>query len=60
MLRWWTRAQSRLAVDAHGASMVEYAFLIGLIAMAVIAAAVVLGNELNSDFNEVGSTVVAN
>jgi Flp pilus assembly pilin Flp len=37
--------------------MVEYALLIGLIALIVIAGAILLGNSLVSDFSDFGSEV---
>ncbi len=43
--------------DKDGASMVEYALLVALIAVVVIAAALFLGTEINDEFSEVGNTV---
>ena len=43
MLRLWTAYQSRFIQDEEGASMVEYALLVALIAVVVIAAALFLG-----------------
>ena len=37
--------------------MVEYALLVGLIALVVIAGAILLGDVLGTKFNEIGSTV---
>jgi Flp pilus assembly pilin Flp len=45
--------------DDRGASMLEYAFLIALIAIVVVTAALFFGVELSSDFSEVGSTMQA-
>ncbi len=59
MLRLWTAYQSRLIKDEDGASMVEYALLVALIAVVVIAAALFLGTEINDKFSEVGQTVDA-
>ena len=59
MLRLWTAYQSRLIKDEDGASMVEYALLVALIAVVVIAAALFLGTEINDKFSEVGNTVDA-
>ena len=50
--RVWARI-----VDVRGASMVEYALLIGLIALIVIAGAILLGDSLVADFSEFGSVV---
>ena len=59
MLRMWTMYQSRFVADERGASMVEYALLVALIAVVVIAAALFLGNEISGKFSEVGDTVDA-
>ncbi len=57
MLRLWTVYQSRFIRDEEGASMVEYALLVALIAVVVIAAALFLGNQISEKFSEVGDTV---
>ena len=57
MLRLWTAFQSRIVRDEEGASMVEYALLVALIAVVVIAGAIILGNAINTKFSEVGGTV---
>ncbi len=57
MLRLWTAYQSRIVKDEAGASMVEYALLVALIAVVVIAAALFLGTEINDKFSEVGQTL---
>ena len=57
MLRLWTAYQSRFIQDEEGASMVEYALLVALIAVVVIAAALFLGNQISEKFSEVGDTV---
>ncbi len=44
-------------LDVGGASMVEYALLIGLIALIVIAGAILLGDSLVSDFSDFGSEI---
>ncbi len=59
MLRLWTAYQSRFIGDEEGASMVEYALLVALIAVVVIAAALFLGNQISEKFSEVGGTVGA-
>ena len=56
MLKLWTAYQSRIT-DESGASMVEYALLVALIAVVVIAAALFLGTEINDKFSEVGNTL---
>ncbi len=61
MIRLWSAFQSRFIADdragEEGASMVEYAFLIALIAMVVIAGALFLGTELSQKYSEVGDTL---
>ena len=57
MLRLWTAYQARFVTDEDGASMVEYALLVALIAVVVIAAALFLGTEINDKFSEVGNTL---
>ena len=59
MLRLWTAYQSRFIEDEEGASMVEYALLVALIAVVVIAAALFLGTEIGDKFSEVGNTLEA-
>ena len=59
MLRLWTAYQSRFIQDEEGASMVEYALLVALIAVVVIAAALFLGNSISGKFSEVGATMDA-
>jgi pilus assembly protein Flp/PilA len=63
MIRLWAALQSRFivgeAAGEEGASMVEYAFLIALIAVVVIAGALFLGNELSDKYSEVGDTIEA-
>ncbi len=57
MLRLWTAHQSRFIKDEEGASMVEYALLVALIAVVVIAAALFLGEQISEKFSEVGDTL---
>jgi Flp pilus assembly pilin Flp len=51
---WWAWVR---IIDARGASMVEYALLIGLVALVVIAGAILLGDALVTSFSDVGSEV---
>lgn len=41
----------------EGQGLVEYALIIALIAIVVIAALTVLGQNINSSFNEIGSAL---
>jgi pilus assembly protein Flp/PilA len=52
--RPWIRLISRLS-DDRGASMVEYALLIVLIAIIAILAIRLAGNQVSSAFSEIGS-----
>lgn len=47
----------RFMKDESGATMVEYAVLVALIAVAVIATVYLLGDEINKRFNEVKSCI---
>jgi len=57
MLRLWTAYQAKFIKNEEGASMVEYALLVALIAVVVIAAALFLGTSINDKFSEVGQTL---
>jgi pilus assembly protein Flp/PilA len=48
---------ARLSTDERGAGMVEYAFLVTLIATACIAALLFLGNQLDAKFDTVGTSL---
>jgi pilus assembly protein Flp/PilA len=54
-LSTWLRA--RFGNTDRGASMVEYALLVALIAVVCIAAIGILGREANSSFSETGSAI---
>ncbi|MEE9185271.1 MAG: Flp family type IVb pilin [Acidimicrobiia bacterium] len=57
MFRVCAACQSRFVKDEEGATMMEYALLIALIAMVVIAGAIFFGTELSEKFSEVGATL---
>ncbi len=61
MLSVWTWMQSRLATDEEGASLVEYALLLVLIAVVAIVALRALGDTVDETFvtvvEELGGTV---
>lgn len=59
MLRLWVDLRGRLNDDSDGASMLEYAILIAVIAVVVVTAALFLGTELSEDFSQVGDTMQA-
>jgi pilus assembly protein Flp/PilA len=47
----------RLRRDEHGAALVEYGILVGLIAVLCIAAITVIGTQVSSFFSFVGSSL---
>ena len=51
----WMRA--RFADSERGASLVEYALLVALIAVVCIAAVTILGSNASSKFSSVGSSI---
>ena len=55
MLR--TRITSRLSFDEIGASLVEYALLLALIAVVAITALVFLGHSVNDTLQNVGNNL---
>ena len=50
----WMKAQAK---TERGASLVEYALLVALIAVVCIAAVTLLGESAESKFSEVGSAI---
>ena len=57
MLRLWTAYQSRFIREEKGATMVEYGLMVALIAVVVIAAVTLIGDNLSDTFNDVGTEV---
>ncbi|GGG71223.1 hypothetical protein GCM10011374_39870 [Kocuria dechangensis] len=51
----FTDAKDRLAHEAKGATAVEYGLIIGLMAVALIAAFVILGPALQATFTDVSN-----
>lgn len=49
--------RSRFADDERGASLVEYALLVALIAVVCIAAVSFLGDEASTNFETVGNSI---
>jgi pilus assembly protein Flp/PilA len=47
----------RLAQDRSGATVIEYCLIAGIIALAIIGGATVLGGETNDTFNAVKTGV---
>ncbi len=54
MLRMWTALQSRFVADEEGASLVEYALLVALIAVIALVAIRFLGEAVSDEFNSIG------
>ncbi len=55
MLAIWTHVQERLAADDRGASLVEYALLVVLIAIVAIIAIQFAGEQVSDTFSEIAS-----
>lgn len=53
---WWADLKDR-TTEEHGATAVEYALMVALIAMAVILAVTFLGISTNQLFQDVGTAV---
>jgi len=51
--------RSRFGTEERGASLVEYALLVALIAVVCIVAVSFLGTSAKSKFNKVGSSIAA-
>jgi len=56
MLQAWNLIQAKMDSD-EGASLVEYALLVVLIAIVAIIAITFAGNEVTSTFEEIGSSL---
>jgi pilus assembly protein Flp/PilA len=52
-----THLRARLGADERGASLVEYALLVALIAVICIVAIAFLGQSASSKFSTVGSSI---
>ena len=50
-------AKDRLQREEKGATAVEYGLMVGLIAVVIIAAVVLLGNKLNDLFTSIGNAL---
>ena len=55
---WWNGLKAR-AEEEVGATAVEYALMVALIAVVIIAAVTTLGTNASTKFSEVGSAVGA-
>jgi len=57
MLRLWTAFQSRFIMEDEGASLVEYALLVALIAIVAIAAIILLGQRVSTKLSEAATNL---
>jgi len=62
LIGYWQRwcapfIRARLGGDERGASLVEYALLVALIAVVCIGAITLLGGNVQSKFSQVGSAI---
>jgi len=53
---WWDGLKAR-AQDEGGATAVEYALMVALIAVVIIAAVAFIGKSASSQFNHVGNCI---
>jgi pilus assembly protein Flp/PilA len=53
----WLAATGRIQRDDRGASLVEYALLLALIALVCIAALTLLGENVATEYNDAGVSV---
>jgi pilus assembly protein Flp/PilA len=53
---WWNDLKAR-ADEEGGATAVEYALMVALIAVVIIAAVTILGQNASTKFSQVGSAV---
>src|SRR5437660_7436330 len=56
----WLHIRHRLHRDDKGASLVEYALLVALIAVVCIAAIALIGNSASSKLSQTGSAIGSN
>ena len=52
---WMTGRKAE--IDERGATAVEYALMVGLIAVAIIATVTLLGNKVRATFNTIANTL---
>ena len=57
MLKFVAKIQTRFANREEGATAVEYGLMVALIAIVIIAAVVLLGNNLSSLFNKAATSI---
>ena len=57
MLALWTKAVAFFTDEERGASMVEYALLVALIAIIAIAAVSLTGDQVSSNFQDISDSL---
>jgi pilus assembly protein Flp/PilA len=57
MLRLWEAFNVHFAPDEDGASMVEYALLVSLIAIVALVAVALFGTSLSTEFKSIADTI---
>ena len=57
MLKFVAKIQTRFANREEGATAVEYGLMVALIAIVIIAAVVLLGNNLSALFNQAATSI---
>jgi len=57
IIKTWIEAKFRLGQEEDGASMVEYALLAALIAVVVIGAVFLIGNNAKDTLSKVGESI---
>jgi pilus assembly protein Flp/PilA len=55
---WWADLKGRVT-EEHGATAVEYALMVALIAVVIIAAVTFLGEQASEKFQSVGDAIEA-
>lgn len=57
VVRMWAALQSTFTHEEDGASLVEYALLLALIALVAIAAVQLVGENVSEDFNSIANNL---
>jgi len=52
-----THLLARFMTDEVGQDLPEYAILVGLVALTVVVAVVLLGDSISTTFNDIGSSM---
>lgn len=52
-----THQTQRFLIDEAGQDLPEYAILVGLVALTVVVAVVLLGDSISTTFNDIGSSM---